>query len=57
MNNRRRPLKKAHRVKLWLAIHKVQQTLRRRDWPQLPIKLFDLHNPAAPTNSPDDLPK
>ena len=41
---RRIPLKEEQRLLFMQSIHRVQQSLRRRQWPQLPVHLYDLHD-------------
>ncbi|XP_057380614.1 sialate:O-sulfotransferase 1-like [Daphnia carinata] len=38
-------LEPKHRIKLMKSIHQVQQSLRRKGWPTLPIYLYDVHSP------------
>ena len=38
-------LGKQHRIKLLKSIHSVQQSLRRKGWPGIPVNLYDLHAP------------
>ena len=40
-------LEPEQRLKLMKSIHRVQQTLRRKGWPRLPIYLYDLHSPTG----------
>ncbi|XP_057371252.1 sialate:O-sulfotransferase 1-like [Daphnia carinata] len=37
------PLEEEQRLLFIESIHRVQQSLRRRKWPQLPVHLYDLH--------------
>lgn len=41
----RLPLEQDQRLLYIKSIHRVQQSLRRRKWPQLPVHLYDLHVP------------
>ncbi|XP_046452550.1 WSC domain-containing protein 1-like isoform X2 [Daphnia pulex] len=45
LNNPRFFLEPQHQMKMMKSIHKVQESLRRRNWPRLPVYLFDFHNP------------
>ncbi|XP_046637044.1 WSC domain-containing protein 1-like [Daphnia pulicaria] len=44
LNKTRKMLEPNHRMKLMKAIHRVQQSLRRKGWPRLPIYLYDVHS-------------
>lgn len=37
-------LEQNHRILLMKSIHRVQQSLRKKKWPALPVYLYDFHN-------------
>ena len=42
-NIRRLPLKKIQRLKMLDSINRVQTSLLNKNWPPLPVSLYDFH--------------